>query len=172
MNEALEAISRLCRSCGFCCNGVLFENVRLRAGDNLRVLRPAGVTLKKKNGCLCALQPCAAWREEGCGIYPDRPMRCREFACHQIVKYQSGSVSEEGVLQQIQDGKKLVAALRQLLLEAGSRNEHRPLLKRCEMVLSEPVDPGDVHNSRLRAELQEKMSRLQQLLDTQFRISE
>lgn len=170
MNNGAQEISRLCRSCGFCCNGVLFENVRLREEDHLPTLRSAGVTLKKKGGCLCVLQPCAAWRDEGCTVYTNRPVRCREFLCHQILQYRAGAISQAEVLRHIQEVKELVASLRQLLREAGSRNEHRPLLKRCEMVLNEADNPEDEHKMKIRKELRDEMSQLEQLLYSEFRV--
>lgn len=170
MSDSSAVAGRLCRECGFCCNGVLFETVRLRQDDPLKVLASAGMTLKRKNGCLCLMQPCAAWREGGCGIYTERPARCREFECLQIVNLKSGAIAEEDVLHRIKEGKELVAELRKLLFQAGSRNERRPLLKRCEMVLSAPADPDDEQDCALRRALHDGMGRLEELLDRHFRL--
>ena len=172
MSELNEVAGRLCQSCGFCCNGVLFETVGLREDDPLKVMSSAGMTLKRKNGRLCAMQPCAAWREGGCGIYSERPARCREFECQQIVKLKAGVIAEADVERRIQEGKNLVVAIRQLLLQAGSRNERRPLLKRCEMVLSAPADLDDARDSDRRRALREEVRRLEELLETHFRLPE
>jgi len=160
-------IAGICRDCGLCCNGVLFETVRLQAGDSPDLLTSLGLKLKRKAGHRCFLQPCPAWEPEGCRIYEDRPARCRAFECRQIAKFRAGEIDEADVRRKIEETKLLVDSLRQLLRECGSRNEHRSLIKRCQMVLSdEPTEQTAPKLLQLREELKE----LEQELDAEFRI--
>ena len=164
MNDRIGAI---CRDCGLCCNGVLFESVLLQPGDSPELLTSLGLKLKRKTGHRCFLQPCPAWNSSGCRIYKDRPARCRDFECRQIIKLRAGEIEESGVRKNIEKTKQMVVSLQQLLKECGSRNKHRSLLKRCQMMLSDkPTLETAPKLSRLRQELKE----LERQLDSEFRV--
>ena len=80
ISQSADAVSQLCPNCGLCCNGVLFADVELRAGDDAKRLKDLGMTLEKKGqGKVAFAQPCACFDGKLCGIYADRPKRCRTF---------------------------------------------------------------------------------------------
>lgn len=160
-------IAGICRDCGLCCNGVLFQTVRLQPDDSPDRLASLGLKLKRKAGHRCFLQPCPAWRQEGCRIYEERPARCRDFECRQILKLRAGEAEESEIRKKIETTKQMVASLQQLLLECGSRNQHRPLLKRCQMVLA---DASGEQSSAKLARLKQELNELKEQLDTEFRI--
>ncbi len=171
MTEADQRVSRLCRSCGLCCNGVLFETVRLQPGDIPKTLVSIGLKLKRKHGKPCMLQPCPVWGANGCSVYENRPVRCRQFECAQVVRFREGSLSEISVDKKIQAVKKQAEEIRLLLVECGSKNVHRPLLKRCEMVLSD-YDALGIEDSILVAKLRSLLIKLEAALDSEFRIED
>src|SRR5271170_4181088 len=97
-----DAVAQLCPNCGLCCNGVLFADVELRAGDDAERLRQLGLTLEKKGqGRLAFVQPCACFDGKFCGIYADRPKRCRTFECGLLKRVQAGGLDADAALKTI-----------------------------------------------------------------------
>src|SRR5229473_316362 len=81
----------ICLACGLCCNGTIFADVKLQAGDDTSRFRSLGVGLRQV-GCESGLsqsrlrpasvpQPCAAFDGCRCQIYAERPKYCRQFEC-------------------------------------------------------------------------------------------
>ena len=66
--------SELCLSCGLCCDGSLFQLVKLEPGEAQSGLRlvPAHDAFAQPCGCLTGTR---------CDIYDDRPAACRRFRC-------------------------------------------------------------------------------------------
>jgi Fe-S-cluster containining protein len=162
--------SRLCAECGLCCNGVMFHTVRLQAGDSAKALSALGLRLKRKQGNHYIVQPCPAFTSQ-CTIYAARPQRCRLFECRQLQRAAAGEISEAVALGKIREAKQRVAELEALLERIGGTNPKRPLSRRCENALAEPVDPsqGDDVVARHRR-LREAVAELEALLNADFRL--
>src|SRR5437867_9164117 len=77
---AAEVVAQLCPQCALCCNGVLFKDVELQPADDAARLKALGLPLDGSRKAKFS-QPCAALCGCHCGIYADRPMRCRQFEC-------------------------------------------------------------------------------------------
>src|SRR5271170_4644277 len=126
-----DAVAQLCPNCGLCCNGVLFADVELRAGDDAERLRQLGLTLEKKGqGRLAFAQPCACFDGKFCGIYADRPKRCRTFECGLLKKVQSGEMTATAALKKISETKILAEKVRGLLRSLGEKSEWLAMTKR------------------------------------------
>lgn len=71
--------SQLCQQCGLCCTGLLFEYVSFgeRELQNVEV----GAYKVKEPGKRSLPHPCQFLEGTACGIYVDRPSKCRSFAC-------------------------------------------------------------------------------------------
>ena len=55
-------VHQLCPNCGLCCNGVLFADVELRAGDDAKKLKKLGLEPHPKPKTKMAFaQPCACF---------------------------------------------------------------------------------------------------------------
>lgn len=79
--EAREAeLGALCRACGACCDGSIFQRVSLEPGE-VSLARRHGLRVVERGGAF--EQPCPAFRGsvEGCGIYAERPRACHRFRC-------------------------------------------------------------------------------------------
>ena len=61
-------------SCGLCCDGSIFQLVKLRPGE-----RPPGLRLVPAHDAFA--QPCGCLEGTRCTIYPQRPVACRGFRC-------------------------------------------------------------------------------------------
>ena len=161
----------LCQACGLCCNGVLFHTVRLQPADSAKALAALGLRLKRKKHAHYILQPCPAWRDCQCSIYTARPERCRLFECRQLQRLAAGETTETDALATIRDVQTRVAHLETLLARAGRTDPKRPLAKRCEKILAEPLNPtSDPVALALRADLTRAQQELNAILDTDFRL--
>lgn len=81
IDRSAERLGALCTSCGLCCDGSLFTQVPLVAGE-AAVLRSRGLTLRSLDGRPEALpQACAALEDRCCTIYDERPAGCRRYRC-------------------------------------------------------------------------------------------
>ena len=135
-------MQRLCLSCGLCCNGVLFADVPLEAGDDAEKLRRLGVSKAGKFN-----QPCAALNGCECRIYPDRPGYCRKFECLLFKKVRNGEVSAQNALATISKARAAVAKTESLLAELGSVDKHLPLRKRFQAHVKK-MEAGDVEDDK------------------------
>jgi Fe-S-cluster containining protein len=165
------AAARLCAACGLCCNGVLFHTVQLQPGDSAKALAALGLKLKRKQGHHYILQPCPAFKQACCSIYAARPQRCRLFECRQWQRVEAGEISEAHALEKIRDVQRRVADLDALLQSAGGTNFKRPLSKRYEKAMAEPLaaltEPAAVS---ARHRLTRAMAELSQILNDDFRL--
>lgn len=67
-------MSELCLSCGLCCDGSLFQLVKLQPGESDPRLR-----LVPEHEAFA--QPCSCFAAGACAIYEQRPAACRDFRC-------------------------------------------------------------------------------------------
>jgi len=161
--------SRLCSSCGMCCNGVLFFGAVLQPGDDPRALAAMGLRVKKHGGSLNLLQPCPAHQHGTCTVYEERPARCRIFVCRQLKELSEGNTTEKQVMTKIGEATDLVARVRQLFEAAGDTRDHKAFVTRYASIFNEPLDPSP-EAAEIRAELHKTMKDLEDLLARDFRM--
>lgn len=155
-----------------CCDGVMFDLVRLQAGESPKAFAALGLKVKRKSGESHIVQPCPAHRDSQCSVYAGRPERCRIFECRQLQRVASGEINEAMAREKIGEAVRLVAEVNALLLRAGGTNENRALSKRCEQAMSDPGDEtADAAVVKIRAHLMRAKRELDALLDLEFRIS-
>ena len=109
-----DVSTRLCTACGLCCDGTLFQIVRVMPEDNPARLLALGLKLRRKNGAPYFEQPCSALRDRCCTAYADRPTRCRAFTCRQLAQVQAGLLAEGDALAMIHSTHGLVQHLGEL----------------------------------------------------------
>ena len=136
------AVAGLCLHCGLCCNGVLFKDVELQAGDKVARLqflglpisgpRPGGRQRPAGAGVLRFAQPCAALRGCLCRVYPDRPARCRDFECGLLKAVQAGRTEVNAALRIIRSVRGKADVVLGLLRELGDGDEHLALSLRFQ----------------------------------------
>jgi uncharacterized protein len=134
------AVAQLCPNCGLCCNGVLFADVELRKGDDARRLAGLGLSLEKKGRKRVFAQPCACFDGKFCGIYAERPVRCRTFECGLLKRVQTGEMGANVALKTIVQTKRRVEKVRRLLWKLGWRDERLALTERYRQAMTAPVD--------------------------------
>lgn len=133
----VDAASRLCLACGMCCNGVLFQIVRLQAEDSARDLEKLGMALSRKKTEPYFNQPCRFLDNCTCQIYTQRPSRCRQFECRQILALAGGDTTETDVAEVIQSIHRQVGKVTELLksLSVSSSGRALPLMEQCREVM-------------------------------------
>ena len=126
---------RLCLACGLCCDGALFKDVELRPGDDAVRLRELGLPLEMRRGQARFPQPCAALGADcRCGIYADRPARCREFECALLRAVSAERLETAAALRVIRAARQCADRVRRLLRALGDTDEQTALSVRFRRV--------------------------------------
>lgn len=162
-----DAAAALCLDCGLCCNGVLFDQVRLVAGDNAKALSAKGLKLKQRR---FFNQPCTALCGSQCTIYGDRPTRCRQFECRQYQLVAAGEIPPLSASGRIGEVRCQVAGIEALLAAAGATNRRKPLAQRYATVMAAVPGPPDGGNALNYSSLTGAMDLLQSTLREHFRV--
>ena len=114
----------LCLACGMCCNGVIFKDVELQAGDSATKLAALGLPLERLKTKTRFPQPCAALGTDcRCRIYAQRPTRCRQFDCALLQAATSGETSVPAALRVIRQAQRRAEKVRRLLRTLGDQDE-------------------------------------------------
>lgn len=123
-----EHATSLCVSCGLCCNGVLYSNVKVSPDEV-----SAGSVVDQSDDGLQVRLPCRHHEQGRCNIYHDRFSKCRSFRCELLKKLDSGEVALPDALETVSRAKAMVARLAALDPElahyayrAARRRESRP----------------------------------------------
>lgn len=167
-----SAASRLCTACGMCCNGTLFHMVMIAPEDSVERLYFNGLKLSRtrKKKELYIQQPCNAFKNCQCSIYPDRPTRCRLFECGQLKAVASGKITEEEAGARIREALARVRALEELFLLAGETCANFPLIDRHFKLTKYPLeDDAPPEDVALREEIERSMEELEALFKQHFR---
>jgi hypothetical protein len=152
-----------------CCNGVLFGDVELRAGDDARRLASLGLDLFRKDRHQAFAQPCSCFDGKFCNIYADRPKRCRTFECRLLQRTQAEELTTAEALKKIKLARKQVEAVRQLVRQLGHTDERVPLNRRYAEVMEQPIDlAADDQNQKVRGQLMRAVEKLSQILERDF----
>jgi uncharacterized protein len=165
----MNGVEQLCPNCGLCCDSTLFADVELRAGDDVKRLKKLGLTIEKKTQTKLAFaQPCACFDGKLCGIYADRPKRCRAFECGLLKRVEAEELTAGAALKKISEAKKLAEKVRGLLRQSGQREERTALTHRYAAAMSAPIDLADENSAERRGELMLAVSELMQSLQRDF----
>jgi Putative zinc- or iron-chelating domain len=92
----LSEASQMCVSCGFCCDGTLFNRVGVPDDGERERVRRYGLEIRPTRGDGYSFrQPCTMHVDGACTIYEDRPRTCRTFRCSLLRRMDAGDVSIE-----------------------------------------------------------------------------
>lgn len=143
---AVEPGEELCRACGLCCDGTLFDVVKLEPGDNAGRLKAFGLPITVSRGQAAVArfpQPCAALcADRTCRLYADRPGQCRAFECRVFKDAHAGRISFTAALRLVRQARRRADKVRRLLRELGDTEEHLGLGERFHRT-SERLESGE-----------------------------
>lgn len=141
----MELGEQLCRACGLCCDGTLFDLVKLEAGDDGPQLKALGLPVKVSRGKTPIArfpQPCAALcADRSCRLYHDRPWQCRVFECGVFKEAKAGRISVAEAQRLVKSARSRADKVRRLLRALGDTDEHRALGERFHRT-SERMEAG------------------------------
>jgi Fe-S-cluster containining protein len=143
----VESAEQLCLACGLCCDGTLFDLVKLEASDDARKIKALGLPVVISRGKVPVArfpQPCAALCEDRtCRLYADRPWQCRVFECGVFKDAKAGRITFATALRLVKQARTRADKVRRLLRELGDTDEHRALGERFHRT-SERLESGNV----------------------------
>ena len=132
--EPVNSGEQLCRACGLCCDGTLFDLVKLERGDDAGKLKALGLPVSRSRGKDPVdrfPQPCSALCEDRtCRLYADRPWQCRTFECQLFKDAKAGRITFAAALPLVKQARRRADKVRRLLRELGDTDEHRALGER------------------------------------------
>lgn len=141
----LEKAEQLCRDCGLCCDGTLYDVVKLELGDDAASLKRCGLPISISRGKTPIArfpQPCAALcGDRTCRVYAERPWQCRTFECYLLKDAKAGRISFEAAAPVVKKARRQADRVRRLLRELGDTDEHRSLGERVHRT-SERLEGG------------------------------
>ncbi len=139
---------KLCLACGLCCDGTLFDGVRLERGDDAKKLQALGLpvrTPRARQPVSRFAQPCAALcADRTCRLYVDRPRQCRTFECRVFKDLKAGRTDLPAALRLVTKSRRLADRIRKLLRQLGDPDERRSLGERfhrmqCRLEAEKPA---------------------------------
>jgi uncharacterized protein len=113
----------LCLSCGLCCDGTLFSDVRLKPTDNIAALTAKGLQISVEAGSRALKQPCPAHKSCVCTVYADRPSTCRAYQCVLLKRIERNEISRDAALGVIRETISLKNQVREQMLGASGDSE-------------------------------------------------
>lgn len=120
--------SDLCKSCGFCCNGLSFRFVPVNERE-AEMLASLGMTVNKDETGWRFQQPCFFFRDGCCHIYGEHPSICREYKCKLLKAFQISEIDRETATERIRKAKELTEHLASCLVGYGT---NLPLSEKIE----------------------------------------
>lgn len=130
----MTSAEKLCLACGLCCDGTLFDNVRLGPDDDAKALKALGLPVsvsRAKAPVTLFRQPCAALcADRTCRVYAGRPGQCRAFECGVFKDVQADRIEAAAALRLVRKARRSADAIRRLLRELGDTEEDRSLNER------------------------------------------
>jgi len=91
--------TKLCLSCGFCCQGLIFGRAALRSDELATAVQyglPYFTIIKRNYGFTL---PCHSYQNGRCLIYSNRPHACRRYRCHLLKRLATGEINlQNGLL--------------------------------------------------------------------------
>jgi len=121
--SAQSVATKLCLTCGLCCDGTLFKDVQVRMEEDRKRLAARGIALSNARGTPRLPQPCPALKGCSCRVYADRPARCRDFECLLFRSVQTGHTDLNAATRIVRTARGKADHVRGLLRELGDRDE-------------------------------------------------
>lgn len=115
--------AQLCTSCGLCCDGTIYDNLRLEPGESAEFGTSDRVQ-ESAEGEMLQL-PCPLLSGTCCTIYASRPAICRKYRCAQLRAVEDGALPFDAALDNVARAKSLVAEVRRYLAPGQAIDEVR-----------------------------------------------
>ncbi len=111
-------MSTLCQNCGLCCDGSLFEVVRI-APDELEAVSAHLPIERHDTEAPRMKQPCTALAGSVCQAYERRPKACRAYRCNLLIAAEEKEVSIPEALEVVREAQRRITEVDELLPESA-----------------------------------------------------
>ena len=157
-----DASAELCKSCGLCCSGALFDYVPVDDLERSRLIELGFPVRTDPATGMRFDHPCARFENGLCSVYAERPQACRRFRCELLIGLESGRIPVRRAHAIVREAKAMIHEVRLL------HGEDRPLLPQS---WRERLRAWGSDKSAGRADpaLLLQMTRLNVFLDRHFR---
>lgn len=158
----LSLESRLCLSCGLCCDGTLYEDAKIREDEVADVERIGLKTGRNAEGHATFLFACSYLDGACCSRYDQwRPSVCGKYFCRVQEKARRNELAEDQAFERIAKARRLAADVKAALPAGMPIVEARHLFAR--LAARQPdLSPEE-------AQFVVKMFVLERFLDAEFR---
>jgi uncharacterized protein len=161
----------LCRQCGLCCDGSLFADVIVTEAEIQPIETRVGY--ERRDDRVFLQQPCQAFCEGKCQVYPDRPAECRSFECELLRQVKVGETQVSTALYTIKTVREKIRFIEDLLNQLGEEDSDLPLSFRYETALSQAWDLTESKSvQEKREQLFALVTELDSTLQDRFRSSD
>jgi len=170
----------LCLSCGLCCNGVIFADVKLERGEDAAHFQELGLPIRCSGGrrpsateaipgSASFTQPCAALDGCRCRVYADRPSYCRKFECLLLKSVNAGHTDSVEARRIIRTARGRADKVKRLLRALGDNAEATALSIRFRQT-ARRIEKGGLpqETARLFGELTLAVHDLNLILSKEF----
>ena len=118
----------LCTTCGMCCDGTIFDFVRVEDGEAGRLSPHLALRAEPGHGTVFD-QPCPQLKDRRCAIYAARPARCARYECEVLRGVKAGTVDIEDAHRRVAQAQKLAGELTGALAAGATLTEARRALR-------------------------------------------
>src|SRR5262245_31810672 len=108
-----ETASDLCQACGLCCDGTLFQAIRVDVGAMKEAARVRLRIVDDAEGASLGL-PCPA-HADVCTVYEDRPATCRTYRCELVDRLDAREIDFADAAARVARVKAAIASIRRRL---------------------------------------------------------
>lgn len=150
-NESMSSLGEtLCRSCGLCCTGALFNVVVLDRAEVETSHRLKLRVVSSNDGRVGIKQPCSAF-DGDCAVYEERPGKCRTFRCQLLADMEAAHFSLAEAQSAVRAMKEVIRQIESALPTQNPADPH-PLRIRIAMENARAELPQHVVSTMLTYE--------------------
>ena len=138
--KMVDESQRICISCGFCCDGTLFNNASLKANEKGNLPPEIEKLYLQKNGKEFFSLPCPYFRSKCSIYYKKKPYVCSAYRCKLLKEVADNKISYYDAINIVKNAKEMRNAIMEYYSDlVDDRNilNFRELLKRVGAILKE-----------------------------------
>lgn len=169
INLPMTDSSKLCISCGLCCDGTLIGHVQLADAEIARV--KTVMEIEDENGNGFFMQPCKKYCD-GCTIYEQRPSQCGIYKCELLNSFEEKEltfVSADELIVEVKKQRNTIAKKIDILgIELKSPSFNFKIVELKKLLLKNKQELSLTHQQE---ELMTDLEQLNKLTETHFGVT-
>lgn len=144
MIHGMNEEQNLCKLCGLCCDGTLYDRVHIKDPADLYLVKSLDYIVTKEVDGISFKQPCPYF-SNCCSVYNsiNRPHTCRTYHCKLLKKYQKELIDFNTALNIVQATKSKAEELRNLQQSFDGFRYLKTIFEFSRAILSLNTDTKD-----------------------------